>query len=405
MVYDTFSYLGFQINPNINYFIIFLISLVIGSFSLLLPARIEKPSQLLLLFTYYFIYIPNTVVPYIALNKADDYWVGILSYFTLCFFLLILIVNIKLKKQLKININIRNINYVLIGFILCMFIPVILFYKPNLSNIMNLVSLVDLYEWRDDYREKTKNIPSIVEYMFNWSAKVFVPILLILGLFKSNLRFIFLAFVFNLCLFVVSGHKSIFFSYFLILIFYFVLKRSNTSVSLVFPFISLIFISCFIFFIFKDTTLLSVFVRRMIHIPGMLSGFYYEFFLENGYSKYSYNILKGITFTNYSQTPPYLIGDYYFTKDGINANTGYLTQAYAEYGFCGGISIVLIVGIIYKFMDNLVEYSKSQKNFLILLFIIPTWALINGAFLTVFITHGFLLTMLFIILLKDKFVK
>lgn len=341
-------------------------------------------------------------MPYIGHSRGGEYWFYIFLYFTMCMLIIFFIIKIQIKNKIIINFRLKNIEKKLFIFLILLIIPVIFYYKPDFGNILKLGGLVDLYDWRDDYREKTKNIPSIVEYMFNWSSKVFIPLILLLGLFKKNIVIILFALFLNLSLFVVSGHKSIFFGYFFVLVFYFIFNKTSKSIYVVSPFIAMVFLSSFIYFTINQSILVDVFLRRMIQIPGMLAGFYYEFFNENGYAKYSYNILKGITFTNYSDIPPYLIGQNYFRNDGINANTGYLTSAYAEYGYLGGILIAIIVSLFYKLIDNIIETSKSNKNFLMLIFLLPTWALVNSAFITVVITHGLLLSFIFMILLKDK---
>ncbi|WP_155858657.1 O-antigen polymerase [Acinetobacter sp. BMW17] len=373
--------------------------------SIFLPVRIEKPSQLLLLFSYYFIYIPNTLMSYIGHNKGNEYWFYVFLYFTICISLVFFISKLEINKKILVNVNIKNIEIKILIFLVMLLIPVVYFYKPDFSNILRLTSLVDLYDWRDDYREKTKNIPTLVEYMFNWSSKIFIPLILLFGLFKKNIAIIFLALFLNLSLFVVSGHKSIFFAYFFILIFYFIFRKSNKAIYVVSPFMGMVFVSTLIFFIFNQSILVDVFLRRMIQIPGMLAGFYYEYFSENGFAKYSYNILKGITHTKYEDIPPYLIGQNYFRNDGVNANAGYLTSAYAEFGYVGGIFITLIVCGLYKVIDNIIDSAKNNKTFLLLIFLLPTWALINSAFITVMITHGLLLSIIFMIFLKDKVVK
>lgn len=404
-VYDNYSYLGFQLNPNINFSIVLFISVFVSFLSIFLPVRIEKPSQLLLLFSYYFIYIPNTIMPYIAHNRGSEYWFNIFLYFTLCILIIFFLVNISIGKKIKFVVNIKSIELKMILLLIALLIPVVFYYKPDFSNILKLNALVDLYDWRDDYREKTKNIPSVVEYMFNWSSKIFIPLILLFGLFRKNLPIVFLALFLNLSLFVISGHKSIFFAYFFILIFYFILNKSNKSTYVVSPFMGMVFLSTLVFFIFNQSVLVDVFLRRMIQIPGMLAGFYYEYFSENGFAKYSYNILKGITFTNYSDIPPYIIGQNYFKNDGVNANTGYLTSAYAEFGYLGGVFITIIVCGLYKFIDNIISTAKNNKTFLLLIFLLPTWALVNSAFITVMITHGLLLSIVFMIFLKDKVIK
>lgn len=205
-------------------------------------------------------------------------------------------------------------------------------------------------------------------------------------------------------LFVISGHKSILLGYILVYLVYFVFEKNKFSVrpiQLFYPFLFLLLFGVTIYKIFNIDSLLNIFVRRTMHVPGILSGFYYEFFTENQKTYLSYSILKFINENPYSVNPNFLIGDYYFGRIDMSANVNYIMSGYGDFGWAGSIVVTIIVTSFYKFMDQVCLYKDNLK-FGILLSVLPTWALVNSAFPTVLITHGLMLIFICFIIMPNS---
>ena len=253
------------------------------------------------------------------------------------------------------------------------------------------------YDIREGFRDTS--VPQIVKYMFFATSKALVPLLFLYALREKNKALALLVFLIQVCIFAVSGHKSVFLGVILVYLSWQYFSRNGCirvySVSL------WIVVFCSISFIldwaFGYNFLVNIFTRRMILVPGMLSGMYYEFYANNEYAKLAYSLLSSVFTYNYSSTPPFVIGNYYFDSDFMSANVNYLASGFAEFGYLGMIIFVLLASFLYKSLDMAASNNKDS-NFLICALLLPTWVLVDSSLLTAMITHGLLLISIIVLL-------
>jgi hypothetical protein len=135
-----------------------------------------------------------------------------------------------------------------------------------------------------------------------------------------------------------------------------------------------------------SATFSTLFTRRDLAGPGLLTGFYFEH-----YSKVEH---PGHAFTGNGSSqligPPQEIGFYYFGSANVDANANFWAEGFAEYGIPGIFSFALLVALALWFYDSIAALGSLELA--VLLTVVQADALTNTSPLTVLVTHGGILT-------------
>jgi hypothetical protein len=390
----AYEYLGFQLNRNASLFSIFSIAFFSSALVLMGPKKLEQPSDLLCFLAYTLVYIPAVNVGYVSVAVPSFEYLELFSVYTVCISLIFYLRKLNFKVFRSSKISSKIYWSIFIFFILICSILVSYFYKTDLGSLFSIEDFNSLYDIRSQYRESGKDSPAIVEYMFSWLAKFFWPMVLVFGLSKGSRLIIGISFIGFLSLFVTSGHKSIFLSFFAVLGFWYLWRKMRiiTIERLMLIALLVVFIG-FVSELGGYPFVNNVLVRRVILVPGILSAFYYDFFSRNEYALLGYSFLKNVVDYKYTKSPPFLIGEYYFGRSEMSANANFIASGYADFGPIGAMISSIIAIIFYKILDELAMIKKSAKA-CTLLAVVPTWALVDSAFQTVLLTHGLILLMM-----------
>ena len=127
-------------------------------------------------------------------------------------------------------------------------------------------------------------------------------------------------------------------------------------------------------------------------VPGMLSGFYFEYFHNHGLALYSRNFLSGWTDSIYTKPPAFEIGYHYFGREETSSNVHFWADAFANLGYLAVVVVTLLLAVLLTVINAL---ARSRDHMLVLaLFIVPFWTLMESALNTTLISHGLLLALL-----------
>jgi hypothetical protein len=82
-----------------------------------------------------------------------------------------------------------------------------------------------------------------------------------------------------------------------------------------------------------------------------------------------------------------LIGEDFFGKEGMNANTGWIGSGYMNAGYFGVILYAMLMGLVLRVLDNL--STRRRLGLVVSLSLLPMIAMITSADLpTGMLTHG-----------------
>lgn len=272
---------------------------------------------------------------------------------------------------------------------LTMAMPFVWIYARHIdySNLL----LENIYESR---ATEAQHSNLYTAYAYSPLTNVLMPLLLLLSLyhreyFKTAVGFFLLIFMF-----LVGGHKAVFFGVFALIVFYH--GNYYAKVRLAFSGILVLLLACIAFYhFFEDLYLTSLVSRRIFFLPAILEIGYFKFF-DSHHIYWSDSILRTFIQYPYSVPPQNLIGEYVLANVDTNANNGIISDGFMNFGVAGSLLNILFVSVIYSIMNSL---HLNHKFFGLVLLMLLTFY--SSYFFTSLITHG----ILFFILVSYVFLK
>jgi len=388
LISKFFSYEGFYLNFNIFKYIESwtLICLVIFLFILFRYKTIHKLFLLILIVN---MYIPTLVV--YAMRSGSRTSIYVFSIVVL-FTLWALGLFYKAKSPIK---QIKYSKYALRFGLFCIAAIIIALVIKEFKGFN--FNLLKVYSIRAGY---AKTFPHFFYYLIDWGFNITVPFLACyFYLERKYLYFTIIIFLW-LALFSITGLKSVLFSLPFIALVLFLIKLKK--VKLLYPAVhSLgIVIATSIYYFTHNLLVASIFVRRYLLLPALNYFNYVDFFSSHPKLMLSHSIFKGFLPYKYFLSPPHLIGYYYYGQPEMNANAGFIADAFANFGYIGIFLFSLLLIIILVFIGFIT--SKKNKYLIASLFLMPFISLSNSSLLTTLLTHGLLFAMFLAFLLEKE---
>ncbi|USD29091.1 hypothetical protein J8Z24_03065 [Pseudoalteromonas sp. SCSIO 43201] len=267
------------------------------------------------------------------------------------------------------------------------FLSMLVFLAHGFKLNLDVFMLKNIYELRLESRESSTK--SSV-YAYFTLAKVICPIAIIWAFDNKNkLMALFSVFVLTY-LYMTTGHKSVYFSVFIILAFM-VGKNSHFDKLKLFL-IGIVLLFCILRLLsefFELTLFESLFIRRLFYIPALLNIYFFDYFSDLKLY-YSGSFLSLLIDYPLDRVPAREIGLVYFNSEDMSANNGYLSDGFANFGSLGILISIFFTSWVFKFFK---AYEVSPKYYGI---IFVTFYAFQGSGLSASLfTHGvFLLTLM-----------
>jgi hypothetical protein len=307
------------------------------------------------------------------------------------------------KTYLTLNINpVKNGNLIAkivsISFVLFL---IVWFIKTGA--IYNYTfDLTNVYDVRYKNRELASG--GIFTYINMWVMKIFMTYLFIVNIEKKYFLNLILLFLIQILFFSVSGHKSVLF-FPLIVIGIWLIINYDLNRSSILTFLSIVIVLVpYLYYLYTDDIFIpSMFIRRMLFLPAELSFVYYDYFQANDFLIWSNSILDFILEYPYDSPIPLVIG-YEYGFDA-NANNGFISMGYAHLGIIGVLIYAIIIGIIVRYLDSIVD--KGVPLWIVLsITIIPVRAMIiQSDLFTQILTGGLAVAIILLYLMSSKYYK
>jgi oligosaccharide repeat unit polymerase len=390
-VYPNYAYRGFDLHINPvkvaeSYSLVFFL----GILTFIFFNNFEKPSKIAI-----YVLFANLVIPTSSIYSLGDHS----SYFMYLMVLgyLILMTTVRFFKIVNI---IRLKQGTIIACILATGITIYVYSKLILTGGLERLNfnIMDVYTTRADYVAH-KN--TLMGYFVTWQAYVINPLVLAYSLYKRKKVIAFVVCVAQVILFGMTGFKSFLFAPLAIIAVSYFLRNYGTKRLLFWVLLGsliIVIVSMGIYKLFDYLIFPSIFIRRLFFIPAQLHFQYYDFFSSHPKLMMSHSILAPFIEYPYTLSPPQLIAyNYYGTI--ISANTGYLGDAYANFGVMGIIIFSIILGMVLAVFDRVSVVLPIELSTSIAL--IPFMSLINSALFTSFVTHGILFLIVILYLLSS----
>lgn len=267
---------------------------------------------------------------------------------------------------------------------LLMIVPFVVAYRLNI-NFEAFGMGKDIYEMRTQANAHG-NI--FTAYLLGPLTKVMLPLLIVYGIKKRNVVFLVGGIVGMLYLFLANPHKSVFFSIFVVLIFYFFKNHKAKAGLILYGGLALVLLSAAVNLVSENLLVESIAVRRMFFIPAQVASNYFGFFDESPLML-SHSFLSSINDYPYDVEPAYLMGLMMYNRTITHCNTGIIADGFMNFGHIGALLYMVIAAMVVKFFDAL----KVEGIFFgMVLLLVMTF--LNSALFTTLLTHGGILLML-----------
>ena len=385
------GYMGYELNYYSTRDI--LICDVLTIIPLLFYSVERKVSNFIAIMIYLFMYVPSQVS--IQYTWGCKFQFGYMVAFFVGMILFFLASKNK-KSRTKYKTKIGSIDlsiFVIIGFI---FALVVLFV---FRNNLHFVSFADVYSLREENSEINKDF-RLVGYFQMWCQNLFSPLLITVGLYNKNKRYLLLGILMSLLIYTSTGLKSSIISPFAVIGFYlFMNKYMKESIALFLPvftvLIGVIFLSSSFFSGEVANMAYGVIFMRSIGIAAQLAPCYITVFETHTYTYYSHiRIVNKIT-GMYPFSNPSLgnaVWGEYTGNDSTNANANFwLTDGTAAAGVIGVFLVSFFFYFLLVYLNKLSNAHDQATVFAMLISIII--ALTNVSVFTTLLSCGLIIAM------------
>ena len=338
----------------------------------------SRYSDVITLYLIYLAYIPYTTMagffPYsyhfIAANTV--YWMTLLLF----------ILHFP-STQHKYLIKTEN-NDLVLTIIEGVFAIVILYISWRYTGFRFTISLSDVYSFREE--AKNSSIPILFRYLFA-ASKAVNPVLLAYSLDRKKIGNAALIILIQILSFSFNGSKAVLFSTLLaVLLFFF---YSESQLKKLPMYLTALCVSAGLEReLFNTFFLISYFVRRVLFLPNLLNSYYYDFFTQNTPDFFRQSFLRLLGFDSPYPDIDHMIGNMYFNKSAMGANSGLISDAITNMGYVGIVIMPIILSLFLRFMDSLAFGIK--KRIYISTAITSSFILISSFLPTALLTHGLL---------------
>lgn len=377
-----------------------LIHIVVGLLLAVTPAlwistTIRRPSSFVCIFLFVVVYIPYTTVG--ILSTSIEITVFVLSALAMAvsLFLLSTVERIPILRVPRPSLS-PLVFWIIFGSVASLLGVVVV---NGLGIPSRIPSLLAAHDTRMEYRSAST---ASVAYSIIWLAKVVGPLLLSLGVTRRRRSYFLIGALVQVAVFALAGWKSAIFAA-LIVVGASVLVsrwRFHAVIIMVLAASGIIVVGMLWYGTSGDDLVLSVFFRRMIATPGLLTAHYVEFFSVNPKAMLGHSVFSSVAPTNYYVTPAFIIGEHVFGRETTSANANVWADAFANFGVIGILVFsVLLSGVLWLF-DSVSRVHGLQFGTAFIA--ISAFSLSDTGLMTTLATHGLLLAILLLILMPRQ---
>ena len=311
-----------------------------------LPVRLERPSAVVIWFLYLFAYVPATVVPIRLLGPALTNVLPLEVLLVIAFAILGLVGRLPPIPASIPAVPARwfGLAFVIVGVLA---IP----YLLLVFGVSAPPALQDIYDRRATY-QTVLNSSAGSGYVATWLGNIVYPFLLALGLARRRLGLLLLGIAGQLLIYSISGLKEMLLSVIFVPLLYATIRRGSANFGPLVAWggVAIIAVSVVAEGMGSDLAL-SLFLARMIAIPGQLTAYYFDFFTSHDPYLLLHSVLHWFGSPPYALEPPFLIGRVYLHVV-VDANANIWADSMANFGLVGVIPVTIALAIVLWILDS-----------------------------------------------------
>ena len=355
--------------------------------ALLVPQRLNNLSGYFYLLVYYLVYLPTLLVAAFRYPGFRPEFLGLYALLLVAMLPLGAFAHLPATNVPRPQLGRLSWNTGLLAFVLLVYAALVAKFglRPPPSPL-------DPY----DVRLAARELGALTGYLLRIASNVLAPAVMVWGLFSRPPRRTLLIGA-SLALFVLvysfDGTKSTLFSPILIATLWYVYRRRTPTSRLLALGVVLIWLGVLADAALGKSVFTAIGIRRLALMPGLLTTYYYEYFviLGNPLFLFSHSFLGSFFQNPYGTTPAFQIAHAYFASESMSANANFLADAIANLGAVGVPLLAMLAGGYVYLVRAL---SGGREELALLAASIPVFSLTNTSFFTTLLTHGLFLATL-----------
>jgi len=365
--------------------------------SLWMPIQLRRPSQVVYWLLYLLVLVPSCLVPIYALDDQSSGPLLLATCLVVVFALTSLIYRLPLLPLKRIHLQSYEFSVMLALISITCYALMISRFGLH----FHYVSFEDTYAVRAQFQDALTQAPALVAYAIGWQAWVINPFVMAMGLRSRRMSWILAGAAGQFAIYSITAFRSMLFSAGLLLYILWVMRSTKAFGSRLALTWTAIFAGTGISLFFGYGLMAEAIVGvRMTALPGLLTGYYYEFFSSHPQAHLGHSILRSLVDYPYAVEPPYLIGARYFHSASNDANANIWADAYANFGYPGIVCFTILFAILLWLYDSIAAGSRNTRVAALAIGL-PAFALANGGLLTSLLTNGVALAMLLVYLMPS----
>jgi hypothetical protein len=392
LVVPVWGYQGFHSRASLGHAAVGWILAALPS--LWIPGKLERPSQVVYWLLYLLVLVPACLVPTYALDDQSSGPLTFAASLVGAFAIIGMIYRLPLIPLPRMQVQSYEFKAALI-------LLSIISYALIVSSFglqFHYVSFDDTYSVRAQFQNTIEQAPTVVAYAIGWQAWVINPLVMAIGLRSRRMSWLLTGAVGEFAIYSITAFRAMFYSAALLLYLLWAMRSEKAFGARLLSMWSALFAGAgalqLIGYSIIPESLLGV---RMTALPGLLTGYYYEFFSSHPKAHLGHSIFRFFLDYPYAVEPPYLIGATYFHSASNDANANVWADAYANFGYFGIILATLLLAAVLWSYDSMAVHC--DKRLATLAMALPAFSLANGALLTSLLSNGMGLAMLLVYLM------
>ena len=377
-VATIFGYTGFKITASTGRYVMsWLVLLIFVPIVIRIHKKTTISSIAMMLLVYW------SVVPFTTMIAFYPYELVFIFQNTIYWLILFTLYNLIPKINLVRIKNDSLVNFFIKLVILSFFVS-ILYISWRFTGFRITIDLSNVYNLRSEVINF--RMPTILSYIYS-ASKAVNPVLVVYYL--SNKKYSIAGFILfiQLLSFSINGSKTVLFSTLLAVILYWFYNEKYKNRA-PWMFVVLGVLGAIEVYLNKTYLIIAFFIRRVFFVPNLLNYYYYDFFTANTPDYLRQSFLRHFGLRSPYSAIDNLIGLIYFNKPEMGANSGLISDAYANFGILGLVIMPFVIVFALKIID------ACSEGLDIRIFVVSgvtlAFIFVSSFFFTILVTHGFL---------------
>ncbi len=369
--------------------------------SLWMPLQIQRPSQVAYWILYLLTVIPMAIIPFYTRPMPVEQLLLFQVAIVISFVTIGVIYLFPLSQTWHIRVS-REIfwsGFIIVTMVLYLIVISTYGFSFKLHEFANVGDI------RTEFKEEASEASRISSYALVWLGSVMNPLIISLGLIRRRLVLICGGIAGQVLLYALTAARSILLSPIVLVGVIACLagvsrKPSRFGIYIVIGFSVLILACPVLDHLLGTSYFSSILTVRLLFVPAMLGGMYYEYYSEHSHVMMSNSFFGPLLFDHSEASPTSAIARFYLNSDLTNANAHIWASAFADFGFPGILFVTVILAILFYIYDSASQTTDLKLAAALLAIQGLTWT--NVALQTSILTHGVALTWLLVMLFPSE---